>query len=638
MAEYQLVLQARSGDILCFDIPVGASILGRGNTADIRIQDGSVSRQHAMIQNEGSEIRIRDLGSRNGTFVNGEPIIEKCLQVNDLVTLGSQNLRLKEKPRRPDGGEEPVGASGLRGREMFVGSPVELINKIEASTLFGAGDLQAPLQGLKAESVREQYDAMRSLYRISNILASRSDISVKLQAGLEDVVGQVGGECGYILLIDEKSKRLVPLFSCSLVPGQATISKSLAETVVRDRVSVLTDDAMVDSRFSSSESVSSLRIHSALAVPIWTDEDLLGVLYVSHHHKVAWFSRRHLEYASAVGKQMGMAIDASNQMRKNLSLARYLSNARKLLEKKMQDQAGHLQNSLRRQEKTMRQLVDSEGLRTLEFLLSATADRIDKPLAVLKPRLRFIAKYTETLEETCRRYESILTAVKHLLPDYEHKPPSFHESVRKIRETLLVCQSELQELQETGMALTMLCAKARVELERVNVNQQIDAVLTAISPKMEHCEIHVDKELLEPPPELYCDKTGLSQALLAIVINSIESLKRKPPSVEAPKTIRITTKLEHDFLVISISDNGLGIPEQDKAKVFQPFFTTKTDTGGLGMGLPKAQHFALQHGGQIELDSVEGEYVVFRLNLPQDPRARQVDVAQASSSEETEEQ
>ena len=98
MTDFELVLQDSKGDILRFDISTGSFILGRGSGVDVRIQAPSVSRQHAMISNEGDVLQIRDLGSKNGTYVNGEPIMKRELAPNDLITVGTQSLRLIEKP------------------------------------------------------------------------------------------------------------------------------------------------------------------------------------------------------------------------------------------------------------------------------------------------------------------------------------------------------------------------------------------------------------------------------------------------------------------------------------------------------------------------------------------------------------
>ena len=637
MTDFELVLQDRKGDILRFSIPQGSFILGRGSGADMRILEPSVSRQHAMIDNEDGVIQIRDLGSKNGTYVNGEPVMKKELAADDLIALGTQSLRLREKPVQAEEAEGIGEATPVSQPRMFVSPPLELISRLEEAALFSIDDLLGERDGPKANAIRQQYDSMRSLFAISNVLASDSGIAVKLQTALDAVVGQVSGECGYILLIDEKTKRLVPLYSCSLVPGQATISKSLAETVIKNRVSLLTDDAMADSRFASSESVSNLRIHSALAVPIWTQESLLGVLYVSHHHKVAWFDKRHLSYASSVGMQMGMAIKTDGQLRKNQALVKYMSNIRRVLEQKIQEHSAHLKKSLARQDQVIERLLNSESTQTWGFFSRALAHQIDKPLAILMPRLRFIAKYAETLEGICEQYSDV--TVSDADSDVRRVGlPDFHEPVRKIRETLLVCQAEIQEVQRAIKYLRALqhrdiAVTDRSTAEKVSVNEKIDALIALLGAEFERHSIEVQTNLFQPPIELRCDELGLERTLFSVVLNSIESLRQKPPSRVFRRSIRITTLKDGENIVITVSDNGIGIPEGCKSRVFDPFYTTKDDTSGIGLGLCKARSFALRHNGHISFDDVEGFETTIRLTLPLSPDRRQFETGEHSLSD-----
>ncbi|MBN2207852.1 MAG: FHA domain-containing protein [Candidatus Coatesbacteria bacterium] len=637
MTEFELVFQNRKGDVLRFNVPQGSFILGRGSGADMRILEPSVSRQHAMIDNEGGVIQIRDLGSKNGTYVNGEPVMKKELAADDRIALGTQSLRLREKPAQAEEAQGSSEVTPVSQRRMFVSPPLELISRLEEAALFSIDDLLGERDGPKASAIRQQFDSMRSLFAISNVLASDSGIAVKLQTALEDVVRQVSGECGYILLIDEKTKRLVPLYSCSLVPGQATISRSVAETVIRNRVSLLTDDAMADSRFASSESVSNLRIHSALAVPIWTEDSLLGVLYVSHHHKVAWFDKRHLSYASSVGMQMGMAIKTDGQLRKNQALVKYMSNIRRVLEQRIQEHSAHLKKSLARQDQMVEQLLNSESTQTWGFFSRALAHQIDKPLAVLMPRLRFIAKYAETLEGICGQYGEI--AASDADGDVRRVGlPDFHEPVRKIRETLLVCQAEIQEVQRAIKYLHALprqdiAVKSSSAVGKVNVNEKIDAIIALLGPEFERHSIEVQTNLFQPPIELRCDELDLERTLFGVVLNSIESLRQKQPSRVFRRSIRIAAIKDGENAAVTVSDNGIGIPEDCKSRVFDPFYTTKDDTSGIGLGLAKARSFALRHNGHISFDNAEGFETTIRLTLPLSLSKRQFEAGEHSLSD-----
>ena len=94
-----------------------------------------------------------------------------------------------------------------------------------------------------------------------------------------------------------------------------------------------------------------------------------------------------------------------------------------------------------------------------------------------------------------------------------------------------------------------------------------------------------------------------------------ERKKLNEPGYEA--TVTISTKKENNHVIISVKDNGTGIPSSIKEKIFQPFFTTKPSGQGTGLGLSLAYDIVTKgHGGELKLESKEGEYTEFVIILP----------------------
>lgn len=79
-------------------------------------------------------------------------------------------------------------------------------------------------------------------------------------------------------------------------------------------------------------------------------------------------------------------------------------------------------------------------------------------------------------------------------------------------------------------------------------------------------------------------------------------------------TVRISARMRGDFLEVSCADDGPGIPEEEKQKIFEPFFTRSAK--GLGLGLPLARKIVEEHGGTLEVDSAPGKGAVFTFTLP----------------------
>ena len=80
----------------------------------------------------------------------------------------------------------------------------------------------------------------------------------------------------------------------------------------------------------------------------------------------------------------------------------------------------------------------------------------------------------------------------------------------------------------------------------------------------------------------------------------------------------VSTKLDDDFVIVVIRDNGDGMPAEIQEKIFNPFFTTKPTDQGTGLGLAICNDIVLKHGGTIDVDSQEGEYTEMKVSLRRD--------------------
>ncbi len=141
----------------------------------------------------------------------------------------------------------------------------------------------------------------------------------------------------------------------------------------------------------------------------------------------------------------------------------------------------------------------------------------------------------------------------------------------------------------------------------VDINREIDRTLNVLTH-----EIPGDAEIIRdyrPLPEFTCSPAHICQAFFNIILNALQTGK------EGLKLI-ITTRYEKDFIRISFSDNGPGIPEEITNRIFEPFFTTKEVGKGTGMGLKVTYDIITSYGGTIEVKSVPGSGAAFGILLP----------------------
>lgn len=111
---------------------------------------------------------------------------------------------------------------------------------------------------------------------------------------------------------------------------------------------------------------------------------------------------------------------------------------------------------------------------------------------------------------------------------------------------------------------------------------------------------------------------NIGRVLLNLYNNAFYAVteKNKDAGKNYVPTISVSTKKTDHGILLSIEDNGIGIPRQMMNKIFQPFFTTKPTGQGIGLGLSMSYDIIKSHGGEITVDSSEGEFTKFVIHLP----------------------
>ena len=187
----------------------------------------------------------------------------------------------------------------------------------------------------------------------------------------------------------------------------------------------------------------------------------------------------------------------------------------------------------------------------------------------------------------------------------------------RLRECTQIIVGEIDRLNGLMTQLLDLTGPSRLERAAVNVHEVIDRVL-AIEGAGASNGIHFVRRYDPSLPSVVGDRGRLTQVLLNLVRNAVEV----SPSGGA---IVVTTRMEtsyyvagangrEQFLSIDVSDQGPGIGPENLARVFAPFFTTKS--GGTGLGLAISQRIVTEHGGVLRAQSEPGSGTIFTVTLP----------------------
>jgi signal transduction histidine kinase len=148
-----------------------------------------------------------------------------------------------------------------------------------------------------------------------------------------------------------------------------------------------------------------------------------------------------------------------------------------------------------------------------------------------------------------------------------------------------------------------------------DLNHAIETTLIIARNEYKYvAEIETD---LTPLPPVSCHVNELNQAFLNIIVNAAHAVADVVAGSDRKGLIRIVTRADGDFVVVSIEDTGGGIPEHIRSKIFEPFFTTKEIGKGTGQGLAIARSVVVdKHGGSILIDSVRDVGTKFIIRLP----------------------
>jgi signal transduction histidine kinase len=159
------------------------------------------------------------------------------------------------------------------------------------------------------------------------------------------------------------------------------------------------------------------------------------------------------------------------------------------------------------------------------------------------------------------------------------------------------------------ISLRSMMKKEIREKKRENINKIAFDVYSLFDSQASINDIHVDTQFDESVPFVSADSTLIQQVILNLLLNAAESLEEK----EGNKNILLTTKVQDDYVTISVADNGKGIDKSLEDDIFKPFFTTKSK--GLGIGLAICKTIVEDHEGKLHFANNETGGAIFSFKL-----------------------
>jgi PAS domain S-box-containing protein len=181
------------------------------------------------------------------------------------------------------------------------------------------------------------------------------------------------------------------------------------------------------------------------------------------------------------------------------------------------------------------------------------------------------------------------------------------ELAEAAKRRLQIARSEMRRLDTIVRNFLRFSRPPALRLKRVQPNELLRHIFALVEPEAREHEIALDLDLTPSVPSIEVDENQLSQAVLNLLINAFQA-------VPDGSRIQLQSSVVDEDVLITIRDQGHGIPQKHLERIFEFYYTTKDE--GTGLGLSIAQRIVHQHGGALTVESVEGEGTQVYVRLP----------------------
>ncbi len=328
--------------------------LGRHPGQDIQILDRVVSKAHAVIECQDNRYYIYDVGSRNGTILNGQLVTRRTeLKMGDEVTLGSTSIHFEHDTPQPQAALPPQAAASAAtmaapfgGLGVIPGVVPNLGGSPQAAATTPGGqtrfndrvtiqqDAQTAIRRLKEsdtsttflpESQIKDVDALRRDYEKLRVAVELNQ-SVGVEFNLDELLSKILNKAFEIFMADrgvillkQDFKNLTPRVA-DLAPrivrsrhagdnvDNIRISQTILREVVEEKAAVLSSDAMMDARFSGAHSIILDGIRSAMSVPLLYGQEVLGAIHLDTQLAAGAFTEKDLQLLVGFARQAAVNV------------------------------------------------------------------------------------------------------------------------------------------------------------------------------------------------------------------------------------------------------------------------------------------------------------------------------------------
>lgn len=339
--------------------------------------------------------------------------------------------------------------------------------------------------------------------------------------------------------------------------------------------------------------------------------------------------------ADATDKVQGLELGAVDYITKpfqqeeviaRLRLHLKLSHLTQSLEQRVQERTTELTQSLQALQQTQLQLIQNEKMSTLGQMVAGIGHEINNPVGFIAGNLTYVQGYTGDLLRLVKLYQEKLPDPSPEITDLVEEI-DFEYLAKDLPKLFMSLSHGIDRLREISSSLRTFARADISHKVKFQIHEGIDSALMLLQHRLkaghDRPEIEIIREYGDLPP-ISCYPGQLNQVFMNILANAIDALEESNQGrsfneiMAKPNQIKIrTTNEDHRWAMIQISDNGVGMPEAVKQRIFDHLFTTKSVGKGTGLGLSITHQIVVEkHLGMIEVNSAPGQGTQFVIQLP----------------------
>ena len=468
---------------------------------------------------------------------------------------------------------------------------------------------------------------LAAILKASQTLSQEIEVGQLLSTLLQLVIKNAGADKCVLLLQDDRLlvKGLVSVGAEPVVLSGLPVEESqdiphqLIYKVKNCLEPVVLLDATAQTEFVTDPYFRWQQPKSILCSPILHQGKLLGLVYLENKLTLGAFTNERVHLLNLLCAQAAISLENAQLYQRSQDYAQELEQS--LF--KVQQKTEALEQALQELQQAQLQMIQSEKMSALGNLVAGVAHEINNPVGFIAGNLQPARDYIKNTFGLLALYQQ----------EYPNPSAVIQDEIEAIdleyvREDLpkLIHSMTLgvQRIREISTSLRTFSRADRDEKVPFNLHDGIDSTILLLKHRLKANSDHLGIAVVKAYgnlPLVECFPGQLNQVFMNILANAIDALEegmKNKENSQFPPTIHIRTALaDSNQVAIRISDNGRGMSENTRQRIFDHLFTTKAVGKGTGLGLAIAQQIVVEkHGGKIEVYSILGKGAEFVITLP----------------------